>query len=242
MLLLLSMFLGCLIHTFSFLYFNFRCMQNCGSSVIPSSRLILETYCSGLLCDRISNYAWTIQYQNVSKGNPTWHDISHLDENILTYHNSPNLVTKANTLLGNSSYRVSIIATTPKGFSSSAEYSFFTNAPPFGGTCKVDLLEGTAWMTNFHFHCTGWRDHDLPLTYKFRYDTSTNIELVFKSGADSHVEAKLPVGDALDGYRLTVEIEILDSIGSSTKRSLHLRVSYDLIQLQHSSRQINSNL
>ena len=148
-----------------------------------------------------------------------------MDEKTLTYSNSPNLVTKENIFQGNSSYRICVTATTLKGFSSTTEYLFVTNSPPFGGICQVDVVEGDAWVTNFDFQCAGWIDHDLPLTYVFRYETSSDIEMVFKSGLDSRVKAKLPVGDPSNGYLLTVEIYISDFLGSSTKRSMQVKVS-----------------
>lgn len=151
--------------------------------------------------------------------------MTNLDDLILTYGNSPNFVTREGKLRGNSTYLVTVTGVTSRGHSSSATFSFVINTPPSGGTCKVDKPEGKAWETNFVFTCTGWHDEDLPLTYKFRYNSSDGIEMVFMSGTSHEATGKLPVGDASENYKLQVCVLVIDALGSSVDIWISVRVS-----------------
>ena len=159
------------------------------------------------------------------KGEPSWREITNLDEIILTYTNSPNLVTVEGKLQGNASYFVTVEGVAFNKYKSNATYQFNTNSPPFGGTCDVDKPEGQAWETSFLFTCSGWQDEDTPLTYKFRYNSSDGIEMVFQSGYSSTLLAKLPVGDSSNNYKLQIQVLIIDSLGSSSDTWINVKVS-----------------
>ena len=193
--------------------------------MVPSSRLVLETNCTGLLCSKIDNikYNWSMRYRK--KGEPSWRELPNLDEIILTYRNSPNLVTAEGKLQGNASYSVTVEGVAFNKYISNATYQFNTNSPPFGGTCDVDKPEGQAWETSFVFTCRGWQDEDKPLKYKFRYKNSDGIEMVFQSGYSSTLSAKLPVGDSNKDYKLQVQVLIIDSLGSSADTWINVKVS-----------------
>ena len=148
-----------------------------------------------------------------------------MDDVILTYGNSPNLVTREGKLQGNATYLVTVTGVTSGGHSSVARYPFITNSPPAGGTCKVDRLEGKAWETTFAFVCTGWHDEDLPLNYRFRYNSSDGIEMVFKSGTSNKATGTLPVGDPNEDYKLHVQVHIIDGLGSSVETWINVKVS-----------------
>ena len=159
------------------------------------------------------------------KGDPTWKEITNLDEIILTYRNSPNLVTAQGSLYGNASYLVNVKGVTSTGQSSIATFSFLTNTPPFGGKCEVDKPEAKAWETSFVFTCSGWYDEDLPLKYRFRYNSSDGIEMVFQSGTSRRATGKLPVGDPNEDYKLQVQVLIIDDLGSSVDTWINVKVS-----------------
>lgn len=159
------------------------------------------------------------------KGEPSWQELPNLDEIILTYRNSPNLVTAEGKLQGNASYSVTVEGVAFNKYISNATYQFNTNSPPFGGTCDVDKPEGQAWETSFVFTCGGWQDEDKPLKYKFRYKSSDGIEIVFQSGYSSTLSAKLPVGDSNKDYKLQVQVLIIDSLGSSADTWINVKVS-----------------
>ena len=218
-------FLYLLVQVFVDLFFRYllRCIQNCQQPTSISTRLTLETRCTGLFCGNIESYVWSVEYLN--KSYAKWQKIANLDDSVLTYANSPNLVTREGKLIANSSYLVTVNGSTPNGHFSVTNYSFFTNTPPVGGSCSVDKSEGRAWETSFIFRCSGWRDDDLPLRYKFRYNTSDGIMMVFQSGPSSKATGKLPVGDENKDYNLHVQVQIFDARGSSAEWSIFVRVS-----------------
>lgn len=144
--------------------------------------------------------------------------------------NSPNLVTKENLLRGNTTYLLRLTAEAPGGIIDTTSYRFVTNRPPTGGTCDVDLQEGKAWLTFFSFACSGWQDVDLPLTYKFRYNTSDGIEMVFFSGKSSSARARLPVGDKMNDMMLHIQILVLDYLGSAASFWLHVKVRNTMVE------------
>lgn len=204
-------------------YFFYSCAQNCERHVILSSRVILETRCTGLLCDKIDIYTWSMKYRE--KDNLLWKEVGNLDEIVLTYDNSPNLVTTQGKLRGNATYQVTVKGTTPLGHSSITTYSFVTNTPPSGGICKVDNPQGKAWETNFVFHCIGWHDDNLPLKFQFSYNSTDGIEMVFQSSNTSTATGKLPVGDPNMDYKLHIQILVIDSLGSTVSTWIDVKVS-----------------
>ena len=148
-----------------------------------------------------------------------------MDEIVLTYMNSPNLVTAEGKLHGNATYEVAVKGETSQGHSSIETYSFVTNSPPSGGTCKADNPQGKAWDTNFVIRCIGWQDDNLPLKFQFSYNSSDGIEMVFQSGNSSTAKGKLPVGDPNMDYKLDVRILVIDTLGSSVDFWIYLKVS-----------------
>lgn len=208
------------------LFFYFSCIQNCRANVIPSERLVLEKRCEGLLCNKITSYEWTLKIFDTV--HTQWTILPDISDYMLTYMNSPALVTKENKFLGNSSYLLTLTAKAPGNVIDTTTYRFATNAPPSGGRCEVDTKEGEAWLTYFTFTCYGWKDQDLPLSYKFRYNTSDGIEMVFFSGKSPSSRAKLPVGQAEDDHKLNIQIQIADAIGSEAFVLMTVKVLYKL--------------
>ena len=188
-----------------------------------SSRLILETNCTGLLCNKIELYTWSIKFH--VKGDPRWQQVTNQDEVVLTYDNSPNLVLAQEKLRGNAIYQVAVTGRTSEGHSSIATYSFETNTPPSGGECKVNKPQGKAWETNFVFSCSGWYDEELPLRFTFSYYSSEGIEMVFHSGISNTATGKLPVGDPNNEYKLQVQMTVTDALGSSVNTWIDVQVS-----------------
>ena len=102
----------------------------------------METHCEGLLCDRRIAYKWSLKKRRRANVWPEWEETLDLDDVLLTYQDSPNLVTKENKLQANATYRLEVIGKTNEGFSSFAFQEFTTNSPPYGGQCSVDKKEG----------------------------------------------------------------------------------------------------
>ena len=188
-----------------------------------SSRLILKARYTGQQCGEIASYTWSIKYRE--NNDPRWQEITDLDEIVLTYKNSPNLVMAQGKLRSNATYQVTVIGETTQGHSSIGTYSFVTNSPPNGGTCKADKPQGKALETTFVIKCIGWQDDNPPLKYQFGYNSSDGIEMIFQSGKSNTAKGELPVGDPANHYRLDIKILIIDALGYSAEKWIVLKVS-----------------
>ena len=191
-----------------------------------SSRLILKARYTGLQCGEIASYTWSIKYRE--NNDPRWQEITNLDEIGLTYKNSSNLIAAQGKLRSNASYQVTVTGKTSQGHSSFGTYSFVTNSPPTGGTCKADKSQGKALETEFEISCIGWQDDDLPLKYQFSYNSSDGIERIFQFEKSSKATRKLPVGDPTNDYKLGIRILVIDALGSSVDTWIDLKVSVTL--------------
>ena len=138
---------------------------------------------------------------------------------MLTYKNSPNLIAAQGKLRSNASYQVTVTGKTSQGHSSIGTYSFVTNSPPTGGTCKADKRQGKSLETVFVISCIGWQDDDLPLKYQFSYSSGDGIEIIFQFGNSSSAKGKLPVGE------LDIRILVIDALGSLVGMRIPIKVS-----------------
>ena len=66
----------------------------------------------------------------------------------------------ANSLSSASIWKLKLRATNSYGTIGSASLLFLVNSLPTGGTCSVDLNNGTAMDTYFTISCTNWIDRD----------------------------------------------------------------------------------
>ncbi|PFX27651.1 Polycystic kidney disease protein 1-like 2 [Stylophora pistillata] len=212
--------------------------EHCKSDVIQSSRLILETNCTGLLCNKIQQYSWSIKYR--VKDDAHWQHVINEDEVVLTYDNSPNLILAQGKLHGNATYNVTVTGRTSRGHTSTATYSFMTNSPPSGGECKVNTAEGKAWKTDFVFSCNGWYDEELPLRFTFSYYSSEGIEMVFQSGTSNTAIGKLPVGDSNRDFKLQVQMTVADALGSIVNTGVYVQVIEPKISVEILNKEVST--
>ncbi|XP_048586151.1 polycystic kidney disease protein 1-like 2 isoform X1 [Nematostella vectensis] len=218
---------------------SLNCLQNCEYHVIPAHRFIVEMRCAGLLCNDIFSYEWNLYLINSTT--QKWQRLTDLERKIFTYMNSPNLVTRENTLHGNTSYVLELTARAPNGVIERTSYRFITNSPPSGGTCAVDKSQGLAWETEFQFVCGGWQDEDQPLTYRFLYNTSDGVEMVFSSGVTKAPKARLPVGDKRRDFNLDILVQVADSIGSAVIVGMSVKVIEPELSLQTLDAAVGAN-
>ena len=110
--------------------------------------------------------------------------------------------------------RIKAVAFVEDGSTKEDQFTFRTNSVPYGGSCSVSPVNGTAIDTEFNITCNGWQDDDLPLTYEFRYHTNTGMVVITK-GSEANVTTRLPVGDPLKDFVITIETQIIDHLGAS---------------------------
>ena len=111
-------------------------------------------------------------------------------------------------------------------------YNFQTNSPPKWGTCVLDRSAGRAVLDEFQLQCNNWTDNDFPLTYQVNIPKLDGTYIVFAAGPNSSIPLRLPVGNKDDGYRLRLEVVVIDSLLASTRVNMSAIVSinnvYDL--------------
>ena len=67
--------------------------------------------------------------------------------------------------------------------------------------------------TEFRVSCSGWTDHDLPLSYKFAYKTSEEDfeQLIYFGSKSETPPVKLPLGKPHLNHSVTVIVDAADS-------------------------------
>ena len=75
--------------------------------------------------------------------------------------------------------------------------------------------------------CSGWTDHDLPLSYKFAYKTSEDDfeQLIYFGSKSSTPPVKLPLGKAHLNYSVIVVVDVADSFKAPKVNILNATVS-----------------
>jgi hypothetical protein len=93
-----------------------------------------------------------------------------------------------------------------------------TNIPPVEGNFTSAPASGLAATTPFALQFAGWLDLDsptliYPLAYKVWYQQA-DAAVILYTGASPQVVTTLPMGDAANGYALTLYASVTDSTRS----------------------------
>lgn len=130
-----------------------------------------------------------------------------------------NLVLKPGALPQSTITTCSVKVTDPySGSSGSSEIVLEPNNPPNTGTCFSNPDTGSALETDaFTFKCTGWRDDDMPLSYRFA--TLRQIKGIWHedisfgswSNSESLTIPLAPAGLSKDDYKVKIRAYVRDS-------------------------------
>lgn len=210
-----------------------KCLENCGSSLIPTERFALSGKCSNCKPSNRPIYYWSLFSDTSKEIHFDW------DSKTSTGRSGAYLSINALTFLKPAypSYVVHLTVTTWDGRSSSFRKPFSVNTPPKAGRCNISPRYGTAFLTKFVVKCKGFSDNHLPLTYKVivasnvpRTTTVTSVVentfgTILHYGTEPRtLPSPLPVGVASRWYTLTLHIQVRDSFGSFTQVSLRAYV------------------
>lgn len=197
------------------LHFVFRCLINCGSKVIPSVKLSIESTCEGSQCLDISSYHW-ILYQG-DKSNPiVWKQSNDLHLMTSTLPNSSRIVIKENSLNSGINYRLAVLVSNGDGFTGISVYDFSTSLPPTGGKCTIEPSSGIALITYFSLSCSGWASSNIPLSYQFQLQLYNGLTSLVYHGLNTSVESLLPsTGDLSQNFTLKLNVTVTDGNGAS---------------------------
>ncbi|CAI5773879.1 kidney disease and receptor for egg jelly-related [Podarcis lilfordi] len=215
----------------SALMLNITCIENCGRSIIPTERFCLSGKC--LNCRKSSRplYHWSLFSPSSTEIHFDW------DSKTTTGRSSPYLCIRSLSFVNmrEQSYMLVLKVSMWKGESSVYSYLFFVNFPPVPGKCVLSPAMGMSFLTKFIVHCSGFKDKNLPLTYKVKAVsdkwTSTRLHspdngilgtIVYCGHQPKTPPTFLPTG------ALTVYVEIYDALGAYSQITLQTTVNSPL--------------
>ncbi|XP_063164774.1 polycystin family receptor for egg jelly-like [Candoia aspera] len=216
----------------SALLLNIACIENCGTSVIPTERFCLSGKCAN--CREIkSSYYWSLRSAQSNEIKFDW------SSKTTTGRTNSYLHLRASALvsMAEESYILSLKVITKDGRSSLCEYSFYVNAPPQVGKCVLSPRIGTAFLTKFIIQCSGFQDRNEPLAYKviaasdqIKISSISSIQnntlgIIIYSGHESQTPwSFLPPGRPSQNSALTIYVQVYDALGAFSQVTLQATV------------------
>ena len=150
-----------------------------------------------------------------------------------TPYSLSNILLQENFLQIRKLYRITFKVLTEYGADGYAYYEFSANIPPEGGTCGSTTIIGQAALDEFELQCNDWTDKDLPLFYQVTLPKKDGTFIFLAEEHNNSFALRLPVGDKYDGYRLRLEVLIVDSLEAYTKFNVTVVVSiFQTIHIQ----------
>ncbi|NXJ89901.1 PKDRE protein, partial [Corythaixoides concolor] len=209
------------------------CLENCGSTLIPTERFSLSGKCLNCRTNIQPVYYWSLFSENSTEISFDWSSRTstgrsgaYLSIHALTF-----------TKTAHRSYVLLLKVTTWDGRSSTYRHAFKVNSPPRAGKCTINPHRGTAFLTKFVVQCSGFSDSNLPLTYKVivasNVPKTTKISSVEENTFGTILyfgyqpktpPSFLPVGVPSQKYTLTLYVQVRNSLGAFTQVSLYVRV------------------
>ncbi|KFO79306.1 Polycystic kidney disease and receptor for egg jelly-related protein, partial [Cuculus canorus] len=217
-----------------------RCLENCGSALIPTQRFTLSGKCLNCRTNNQPVYHWSLLSGNSTEISLDW------SSRTSTGRSGPYLSIRPGTftMVAEQAYTLQLKAATWDGRSSIYRHTFIVNSPPRAGKCTINPRWGTAFQTKFVVQCSGFLDNNLPLTYKVIIASSvptttkiTSLEentfgpILYFGYQFRTPPSVLPVGVPSQRYTLTLYVQVYDSLGAFTQVSLCVRV-WKPVQLQ----------
>ncbi|NXX61158.1 PKDRE protein, partial [Scopus umbretta] len=215
------------------LLLDMACLENCGSTLIPTERFTLSGKCLNCRTNSQPVYYWSLFSENSTEINFDWSSRTstgrsgaYLSIHALTF-----------TKTAQRSYILLLKVTTWDGRSSIYRHAFKVNSPPRAGKCSINPHRGMAFLTKFVVQCSGFSDSNLPLTYKVivasNVPKTTKISSVEENTFGTILyfgyqpktpPSFLPIGVPSQKYTLTLYVQVRDSLGAFTQVSLYVRV------------------
>ncbi|KAJ7409809.1 hypothetical protein WISP_112256 [Willisornis vidua] len=209
------------------------CLENCGSTLIPTERFALSGKCSNCKPSNKPVYHWSLFSDSKTEISFDWSSKTstgrsgaYLSIHALTF-----------TKPAYRSYTVHLQVSTWDGRTSSYSRSFKVNTPPQAGKCNINPHRGIAFLTKFVVKCKGFSDSHLPLTYKVivasNVPETTKVTSVVENTFGTILyfgsmpktpPSLLPAAMPSHKYTLTLYVQVRDSLGAFTQVTLHVYV------------------
>ncbi|KFP14076.1 Polycystic kidney disease and receptor for egg jelly-related protein, partial [Egretta garzetta] len=215
------------------LLLGMACLENCGSTLIPTERFTLSGKCLNCRTNSHPVYYWSLFSENSTEISFDWS--SRTSTGRFGAYLSIHALTFAKT--AHRSYVLLLKVTTWDGRSSIYRHPFKVNSPPRAGKCTINPHWGTAFLTKFVVQCSGFSDSNLPLTYKVIVASNvpkttkiTSVEentfgtILYFGYQPKTPPSFLPVGVPSQQYTLTLYVQVRDSLGAFTQVNLYVRV------------------
>ncbi|XP_026721423.1 polycystic kidney disease and receptor for egg jelly-related protein [Athene cunicularia] len=215
------------------LFLNVACLENCGSTLIPTERFILSGKCLNCRTTSQPAYYWSLFSDNSTEVSFDW------SSRTSTGRSGPYLSINALTFTeaAHRSYVLQLKVTTWDGRASVYRHMFKVTAPPRAGNCTIHPRWGIAFQTKFVVQCSGFSDSNLPLTYKVIAASNvpqtakiTSVEentfgTILYFGYEPRTPPSfLPVGVPSQKYTLKLYVQVANSLGAFTQVNLYVRV------------------
>lgn len=203
--------------------------------IVTSSKLTIKSKCNikgASESDIIVK--WSLYKQN---------NLSQLEaQNLKDFLQSPSdrqdLVLRKDSLNGCSSYRVDLEARLPNRTPGNTWLLINTHCPPEGGSCEATPKEGEP-KTLFTLRCENWTNFEGndKLKYYYYYKRKPfDLPLLFFHTEQTIVtNVTLPEGHEAFGYKVEIQVLLVDSVGAITKDIFKVKVSISKCDIQISS-------
>ena len=140
---------------------------------------------------------------------------------------STNLVIAPSTLSPSTSYSFELVFNSLNGNDfRSATVTITTNDIPQPGAFSVSPSKGIELDDVFYFSASSWSDEQIPLHYRFGYNTPLGEEVTLKpKNEDSSFGSVLPCGNPNASFTLECFLVVSDKLGAYALSSRHVTVN-----------------
>ncbi|NP_001128338.1 polycystin family receptor for egg jelly precursor [Rattus norvegicus] len=235
---------------------HISCIENCGHTLAVSDRFSLFLNCSS--CGSRDFYSWSILSRMGKEVMFDWAGQA------VTRRDGAYLSMKAfafRDFLENR-FWVSLILKSWSGVIMTLRHPVVINQGPQVGKCNIDPASGISMVTKFAVACSGFKDKNLPLTYKVivseldsigdisSVDENTLGTIMYLGTQPTTPAFFLPVGMATNHYNLRLYAQVYDSLGTFSQVTLQATVkaptvrdsSKNVVQQLLNVTQLNSSL
>ncbi|KAL9854431.1 polycystin family receptor for egg jelly [Geothlypis trichas] len=229
------------------LILDVKCLENCGTSLIPTERFALSGKCSNCKPSNKPLYHWSLFSDTSKEVDFDW------ASKTSTGRSGAYLSIHALTFIKPEypAYILHLSVTTWDGRSTTFRKPFAVNTPPRAGRCNIRPRSGFAFETKFVVKCSGFSDSHLPMTYKVivasNVPQTTTVSSVVENtfgtilyfGSEPKTPPSfLPLGMPSRRYRLTLYVQVCDAFRAFTQVTLRAhvkkpRVTQSLVRVFH---------
>lgn len=208
---------------------SIRCSSNCHQMINYNEEHMLSGGCTRASeCDGGMEFQWLLYLCNkagygdeLTCDDVPTHKLNEISS--LPLNNSLYYGAKARVYEKNRWYKISFRGYRTPFVYGESTMSFFVNTPPEEGVCNTNITNGDVTIDPFKISCDNWNDAHKPLRYTF-YAKNKGKTTMFYHGFLNTYDIFPPLGDADNGYDLTIFMEVADKYKATTVRNVTIKV------------------